>query len=134
MVICAARALRLVTIAAIHRPVFSWLERHLSLIPTTCTGSRVHLAWLAVAEIATAAAAIIIRLPFTCSTARWTTAGSIYEPAALIKFLLACCENKFLIAIATIQVLIGECHVSFSIPGCLTQLSCIVRLTREDLL
>jgi len=108
----AARALRLVTVAAIDGLVPSWLERHLCLIPTARTRDSVHLACFA--RTTTAIAPIATRpctsIPFACSTALGTATRRIHQSSASIKFLLANGENEFLIAIATIQDLICQCH------------------------
>ena len=127
----AIRALSLITVATIHCSVALWLERHLCLIPTSRTNDSIHLLWFT--ETTTAITLIAARsftsLRFVYSTARGTAAWRMHQSTAGIQFLLANGENKCLIAVATIQGLITECHGFFSIPGCITQCSCIAQLT-----
>jgi hypothetical protein len=56
-------------------------------------------------------------LALTGGSARRATRRSIRQTMTCVKFLLTYGENKFLIAVATIQGLVTECHVSFSILG-----------------
>jgi hypothetical protein len=91
--------LRLEAVATVHGPVVSWLERNLRLVPTVCTGCRIHLTWFALAKTTVT---ITTRL-LAGSTAFWASARIIGQSTARIKFLFANRKREFLITIATIQ-------------------------------
>ena len=120
--------LRLVTVAAIHRSILARLKRHLYLITTVGTDCYVHLAGLAfvIAPAPSPTTISAIRL-LACSPARGTTTRRIRQSSARIKFLLANGEDEFRITVATIQGLVGQCHVSFSIPGFQTPSTTVYR-------
>jgi len=105
-VITSARLLWLIAITTIDRFVAAGLERNLRLVATIRTNNGIHLARFARATTTTAISTTGLRL--TRSTARWTAGRSIRQIMACIKFLLTNGEDKFLIAIATIQGLITQ--------------------------
>jgi hypothetical protein len=91
----------------------------LCLAPAARAGRGVHLARLAEAAAAAAAAALAtatatttaIRAAtglFTSRPALWAAARCIGQATAGIKFLFTCGKSEFLIAVATIQNLIGQ--------------------------
>lgn len=113
----AIAGLGLVTIATVNRAVFAGLERHLSLTPAARARRGIHRARLAVAEAAAAAAALATATATAIgATARLlarspalrATARRVGQTTAGIKFLLTRGKSKFLIAVATIQNLIGQ--------------------------
>lgn len=105
-IITSARLLRLIAITTINRLIAAGLEWHLRLVAATRTSDGIHLARFARATAATAISAT--GLPFTSRAARRTTGWSIRQIMTGVKFLLTNGEDKFLIAITTIQGLITQ--------------------------
>jgi hypothetical protein len=110
-----AAGLRLITIATIDWAIFTGLERHLRLTTAACARCGIHRACLAVAEAAAATATLTATAVIRATTgllarrpALGATARCIGQTTAGIKFLLACGKSEFLIAVATIQNLIGQ--------------------------
>src|SRR6185312_3238810 len=105
---------------------------------TISAGDCIHLAWSAFAiptATTTAPTTITTTGLLACCSARRTTTRGVRQSPARIKLLLANGEGEFSVTVATIQGLIGQCHVSFSIPGLKpTRLPCIARLTIDNLL
>ena len=98
----------LITIATVDRAVFARLERHMRLMPAVRARRGVHRTRFAVTE-ATAISVILTTTGLlSCGTALRATARFVGQTPAGIKFLLTRGKSEFLIAVATIQKLIGQ--------------------------
>ncbi len=112
--ILVAVAAWLIAILAVDRAIFARLEGHAGLFSAAGADSSVHLAGFAITEataasaIATGAATLEAAGLFTSSAALRATAGCIGQSAARVKFLLTSSKGKFLVAVATIQDLVGH--------------------------
>jgi hypothetical protein len=131
-----ATGLRLITIATIDWAIFARLERHLRFTTATCARCGIHRTRLAVAEAAAAtttlAATTVIRATTGLLARRpalGATARCIGQTTAGIKFLLACGKSEFLIAVATIQNLIGQ-GVSRFLTCCTLQQTSVFSVLR----
>lgn len=94
----------LIAILTVDGSIFAWLEGHAGLFPATGADGRIHLAWLAVTETTAAIATGL----FASGAALRATAGCIGQSTARVKFLLASGKGEFLVAVATIQDLVGH--------------------------
>src|SRR5581483_8051561 len=107
-------------IAAIYGSVIPRLERDKCFVTATCAGCAIHLTRFAFA-IPTAAPTRVTSLPAIRLLARSTTlratARFIRQSSARIKLLLSNGKDELLVAVATIQGLITQSHVFFSILG-----------------
>jgi hypothetical protein len=103
--------LRLIAIAAVHRPVAAWLKRHRRLLAASgtnhCCASR--LSSLVSAAAATAPLLVLLRL-----TARFAALGR-GVPALLEERLVFARKGEFLPAVATSELLIAS-HGESSFP------------------
>jgi hypothetical protein len=90
-----------VTIAAIDRLVTARLERHTRLAAAIRADGSVHLTWSTLAAISSGHGGLTRR------AALRTTRGSVCQPFAGIKLLLACREHEVTAAIAAPECLIG---------------------------
>ncbi len=119
----------LITIATVDRAVFARLEGHMRLMPAARARRGVHRTRFAVTE-ATAVSVILATTGLlACGTALRATARRIGQTTAGIKFLLTFGKSEFLIAVATIQNLIGQ-RVSRFLLCCILQQTSVFPVLR----
>ncbi len=100
--VSAATASLLKTVAAVHRLVASWLERHACLATTRGASCGIHLTGGAIASVGASG-----HRRLACGSALGAARRGVHQAATGIEFLLTNRENEITAAFATPQCLIG---------------------------